>query len=282
MVHTWKSVVCFACCRIAYWVTTPPPDATMNQRLALMSAILANPADDLPRLVFADWLEENGTTDADAARVELIRLGCKSKAKVRMSPAEGKWLDANWQRLLGNTLAARPAEVKLPKSEREGRHLRMRFRWTEGSKVFAAELAFEYVRGFARRVEYLQGHAYQRFWQATTTDEPLAYHRPELTPDLLFGYLHSAGYSQLFSTAWGQAVFDRVVGFDEQLTPRSKVFRNRPLRPEDKSGVHPLALADEPLFVTPQHRQRACVATAMTAIAREFVGLQPTPIDSGL
>lgn len=34
-----------------------------NTRRALLQAILASPADDTPRLVFADWLEENGETE---------------------------------------------------------------------------------------------------------------------------------------------------------------------------------------------------------------------------
>src|SRR5690242_18641709 len=39
---------------------------------ALLAAILANPDDDTPRLVYADWLQENGDQD----RAEFIRLQC--------------------------------------------------------------------------------------------------------------------------------------------------------------------------------------------------------------
>ncbi len=251
--------------------------AMSSDRLALLKAILAAPDDDLPRLVFADWLEENGTSDADAARVEFIRLGCKSKAKTRITPAEGKWVDANWQRLLGSTISARPKGAKSPKVERAGRFLRMRFRWTEGEleQARVAELCFEYVRGFARRVEYLQGHTYQRFWQATTTDEPLAYHRPERQPGLLFGPIHATGYTQLSRTTWGDAVFDRAVAFERELNGRSKVYVVGVLATTDPTGLHPPALADEGSIIPPQNRQRVAVATAMTAIAREFVGLAP-------
>jgi uncharacterized protein (TIGR02996 family) len=45
----------------------------MTDRDALMRAILDQPADDTPRLAFADWLEEHGGT-AGAARAEFIRL----------------------------------------------------------------------------------------------------------------------------------------------------------------------------------------------------------------
>jgi uncharacterized protein (TIGR02996 family) len=44
----------------------------MCDRDAFLAAILAAPADDLPRLIFADWLDEHG----DADRAEFIRLQC--------------------------------------------------------------------------------------------------------------------------------------------------------------------------------------------------------------
>jgi uncharacterized protein (TIGR02996 family) len=42
----------------------------MTDADAFLAAIMANPSDDLPRLVFADWLDEHG----DPARAEFIRL----------------------------------------------------------------------------------------------------------------------------------------------------------------------------------------------------------------
>lgn len=45
----------------------------MSDRDALYRAILANPADDTPRLAYADWLEENGHSE----EAEFIRLGCQ-------------------------------------------------------------------------------------------------------------------------------------------------------------------------------------------------------------
>jgi uncharacterized protein (TIGR02996 family) len=46
----------------------------MTEREALLRAVCANPDEDTPRLVFADWLEENG----EEARAEFIRLQCAS------------------------------------------------------------------------------------------------------------------------------------------------------------------------------------------------------------
>lgn len=46
----------------------------MTDHDALFQAILAAPDDDAPRLVFADWLDENGEPD----RAEFIRVQCRS------------------------------------------------------------------------------------------------------------------------------------------------------------------------------------------------------------
>lgn len=45
----------------------------MDDRRALMAAILANPEEDTPRLALADWLQEHGDKH-DQARAEFIRL----------------------------------------------------------------------------------------------------------------------------------------------------------------------------------------------------------------
>ena len=42
----------------------------MSDEPALLAAILANPAEDVPRLVYADWLEEHGESE----RAEFIRV----------------------------------------------------------------------------------------------------------------------------------------------------------------------------------------------------------------
>jgi uncharacterized protein (TIGR02996 family) len=45
----------------------------MSERDAFLAAIRARPNDDLPRLVFADWLDDHG----ENARAEFIRLQCE-------------------------------------------------------------------------------------------------------------------------------------------------------------------------------------------------------------
>jgi uncharacterized protein (TIGR02996 family) len=69
----------------------------MDDRRALMAAILANPDDDTPRLVFADWLQENGDKH-DQARAEFIRLQIES-AKLPFGDAKRTQLDASATKL---------------------------------------------------------------------------------------------------------------------------------------------------------------------------------------
>jgi uncharacterized protein (TIGR02996 family) len=48
-------------------------DTGMSDEAALLAAIIADPDDDTPRVVYADWLQENGDPD----RAEFIRLQCR-------------------------------------------------------------------------------------------------------------------------------------------------------------------------------------------------------------
>jgi uncharacterized protein (TIGR02996 family) len=67
----------------------------MDDRRALMAAIIANPEEDTPRLVLADWLQEHGNKH-DQARAEFIRLQIQlantkpGKARDELSAAADK------------------------------------------------------------------------------------------------------------------------------------------------------------------------------------------------
>jgi uncharacterized protein (TIGR02996 family) len=54
----------------------------MLDREPFLKAIFAAPADDLPRLVFADWLDERG----DPNWAELIRIGCRQHHPTAVEP----------------------------------------------------------------------------------------------------------------------------------------------------------------------------------------------------
>lgn len=58
----------------------------MSNRDALYHAILANPGDDTPRLVYADWLEENGSPE----EAEFIRADCRLEA---ITPDDAEYTD---------------------------------------------------------------------------------------------------------------------------------------------------------------------------------------------
>ncbi|HVL10941.1 MAG TPA: TIGR02996 domain-containing protein [Gemmata sp.] len=77
----------------------------MNDGDALLAAILANPDDDTPRLVYADWLQENGRPEW----AEYLRLGVeaprlkkgkkRSQLESRIEELRGR-LDGGWLALL--------------------------------------------------------------------------------------------------------------------------------------------------------------------------------------
>jgi uncharacterized protein (TIGR02996 family) len=56
----------FLCVSVPLWLESCPMTETER---SLLDAVLENPDDDLPRLVYADWLDENG----DPKRAEFIR-----------------------------------------------------------------------------------------------------------------------------------------------------------------------------------------------------------------
>ena len=56
--------------------------ARHSERRGLLAAVIASPENDLPRLVYADYLEETGDA-ADIARAEFIRLQCRIAERQR-------------------------------------------------------------------------------------------------------------------------------------------------------------------------------------------------------
>jgi len=72
----------------------------MDTRDSLLAAIAAAPHDDIPRLVYADFLDEQDNK-RDQACAAFIRLGCSLDiAKARQTPAEGRFLHEHWRLLL--------------------------------------------------------------------------------------------------------------------------------------------------------------------------------------
>lgn len=67
----------------------------MNDRDALLAAIFANPDEDMPRLMFADWLQENGAHD----RGQFVRLQVEGAHAEPFSP-QAREFEAAAQKLL--------------------------------------------------------------------------------------------------------------------------------------------------------------------------------------
>ena len=61
----------------------------MTTESALLAAILADPADDTPRLVYADWCDENGQPD----RAEFIRAQCELARPCRLGYSDAYHVD---------------------------------------------------------------------------------------------------------------------------------------------------------------------------------------------
>lgn len=79
----------------------------MTDREAMLAAIRAAPDDDTVRLVYADWLDDHGSGDLDAATAAFLRAACPAdRPRPRMPAAAYRWLDAHWQRLVPTLLAA--------------------------------------------------------------------------------------------------------------------------------------------------------------------------------
>ena len=80
----WTQLSYFVVCdstSLRVYVYRPPPEGVASKwsesgsresQQSFWNAIIENPDDDTPRLIYADWLEENGDPD----RAEFIRLQC--------------------------------------------------------------------------------------------------------------------------------------------------------------------------------------------------------------
>src|SRR5215475_6482850 len=66
-----------------------------KDRDALLAAVAAQPDDDLPRLVYADWLDEHGDPD----RAEFIRVQCAMARPPMTKAAFERWFSRSQELL---------------------------------------------------------------------------------------------------------------------------------------------------------------------------------------
>jgi uncharacterized protein (TIGR02996 family) len=206
----------------------------VTERETFLAAIREAGADDTPRLVYADWLDEFGTTDADAARAEFIRLSCttgKRKGtgvKVRSGVKEGRWLDENWHRLLPSLAATATPKLAttggLALLSRRGGELTARWHFGTGNPArpythYHAKVSVRYWKGFAVKFSATTVRHFLRFAGPLARDEPLA--QPGVTGDIgsQLGVLqdpygdHIGCYA---SAARLGPIYPLVEGFDEE------------------------------------------------------------------
>lgn len=154
---------------------------TMNRRAALM-AVADSPGDDLPVMMYLDWVEGEGADecdDRDVARAEFIRLAVGKRGKMgaagfdwkrreRLRPAEARWVEGNWHRLVPHAVTSalkepdpgRPGKMLAPIVAVRGRRVQLGvpravLRLVGGvTRARNAWVELEYDRGFVVRAEY--------------------------------------------------------------------------------------------------------------------------------
>lgn len=94
----------------------------MGEEESFFKAILAAPADDLPRLVYADWCDEH-ESPVRAATAEFIRLSCPGRTRMAgeiMPKVVYPWLKDNWRRLVPALVAMHRPEKRVCKTRIAG------------------------------------------------------------------------------------------------------------------------------------------------------------------
>src|SRR5437764_72310 len=108
----------------------------MTQVEAFLEAILDSPDDDAPRLIFADWLEDEG----QAQRAELIRVQCRLAGDLsrpergELVQREKALIEANREAWLGE-LAEHANEVRFNRGVACVRLQTARFLGSKGQAV---------------------------------------------------------------------------------------------------------------------------------------------------
>jgi uncharacterized protein (TIGR02996 family) len=92
-----------------------------SERTALLQSIIANPDDDTARLVYADWLEENGE-ESDVARAHYIRTALEKHQLHIRDPRRQELLDRMRALLKAHKSRWFPDSPLIRKSQWRGRH----------------------------------------------------------------------------------------------------------------------------------------------------------------
>jgi len=147
----------------------------VSDRAALLNCIRENQDLDMPRLVYADFVEEFGTGDLDAATVEFIRLSCtrsSMRRKASMPRAAYQWVKDNWQRLIPTAIK----NLTLSKPRLDGRCVKLSSRRFADPTVNSMWLRFNlyFDRGFLEAMMSWSAFADGIVKPLIRQDQPLA------------------------------------------------------------------------------------------------------------
>lgn len=149
----------------------------MTDRAALLAAIKAHPRELTPRLMYADWLDEFGTTDLDRATSEFIRVSCPRASKL-MPPEAFAWIAGNWTRLVPSLMAAATGDRENV-WHREGRVIFVRYcgrpdmGWDSPTPKRHRPLGLSFHRGFLEQVVVFSWYAAKFARPLIAADQPL-------------------------------------------------------------------------------------------------------------
>jgi uncharacterized protein (TIGR02996 family) len=177
----------------------------VTERDALLAEIEENPAEDGPRGAYADLLEEYPTDDLAAATAEFVRVSCgRTAVKGRQTRDEGRWLEANWQRLVPTLDVVRRYHPR-----RSGRWVSFAITVPDARQAgllptsFGFFLRAEFWRGFVRRVVFDGAFDLEIVLPHLLASQPLA--EPDLAHPVAIGGGLAVGDAFLYRAEMGAA-----------------------------------------------------------------------------
>lgn len=138
----------------------------MDDRQTLLEQIRTSPLDDTVRLVYADWLDDHGSGDLDAATAEFIRVSCSRGGVVMPKPAYA-WIHEHWKRLIPTAVAK---FVNYRVIHKHGRTIFAEWEIVRG-RPNAVRLS--YSRGFITRIDAWAPRIKNNLLPSIRYDQPL-------------------------------------------------------------------------------------------------------------
>jgi uncharacterized protein (TIGR02996 family) len=151
----------------------------VTEYMDFLRAVVEHPDEDTPRLMLADWLDENPHAWPNGrATAEFIRASCVVATGTRraMPLRAYRWLEENWRRLVP-TLAGSVPITGVHAHRRRGRQIRCRVRMgTTRDTVYHASVTLDFWKGFCSGLSMWSTYAYERIVSdALQIDQPILF-----------------------------------------------------------------------------------------------------------